>query len=127
MQVTKEITFDMAHLLSNYNGKCRNLHGHTYRLQVTVEMEVNDISCMAVDFGFLKEVLENVVTDRFDHAICFSSEDYRSSAEDELLAWADIHSMNYVIIPNGKTTCEMLAPYIKELIIEEFKDNGVKN
>ena len=37
MKVTKEVTFDSAHMLSNYSGKCQNLHGHTYKLQVTVE------------------------------------------------------------------------------------------
>lgn len=37
MKVTKEITFDVAHILSYYEGKCANLHGHTYKLQVTLE------------------------------------------------------------------------------------------
>ena len=40
MKITKEITFDSAHMLSNYNGKCNNLHGHTYKLQIEVEGDV---------------------------------------------------------------------------------------
>lgn len=42
MKVTKEITFDSAHMLSNYEGKCSNLHGHTYKLQVTLKGDVRN-------------------------------------------------------------------------------------
>ena len=38
MKVTKEITFDVAHMLSYYEGRCANLHGHTYKLQVTLKV-----------------------------------------------------------------------------------------
>ena len=54
MKVTKEITFDVAHMLSYYEGKCANLHGHTYKLQVTLEGNVGDVSHMVLDFNILK-------------------------------------------------------------------------
>ncbi|MDR0941133.1 MAG: 6-carboxytetrahydropterin synthase, partial [Bacteroidales bacterium] len=41
VRITKEFTFDMAHALFEYDGLCRNIHGHTYKLQVTLKGEVN--------------------------------------------------------------------------------------
>ncbi len=64
--VTKEFTFDAAHHLYSYEGKCKNLHGHTYRLQVSASAPVNEIG-MAVDFGDLKQVVTSAVVDRLDH------------------------------------------------------------
>ena len=120
MKVTKEITFDVAHMLSYYEGKCANLHGHTYKLQVTLEGNVGDVSHMVLDFNILKEVLNESVMDVFDHAVVFSDPKLRNKAEDELYAWAETYGKKYAVIPNGKTTCEDMAPYIKELISENL-------
>ena len=102
MKVTKEITFDVAHMLSYYEGKCANLHGHTYKLQVTLEGNVGDVSHMVLDFNILKEVLNESVMDVFDHAIVFSDPKLRNEAEDELYAWAETYGKKYAVIPNGK-------------------------
>ena len=120
MKVTKEITFDSAHMLSYYDGKCANLHGHTYRLQVTLEGEVSDISHMVVDFNVLKQILKEEVMDRFDHAVLFSNHELQNEAEQNLCAWAMTHDMNYVVLP-GKTTCEDMAPYIRDLIQQNIE------
>lgn len=120
MKVTKEITFDVAHMLSYYEGKCANLHGHTYRLQVTLEGNVGDVSHMVLDFNILKEVLNESVMDVFDHAVVFSDFKLRNEAENELYAWAETYEKKYAVIPNGKTTCEDMAPYIKQLISENL-------
>ena len=60
--VTKEVTFDAAHLLTGYEGLCRNLHGHTYRLFASVSAEP-DGRGMVVDFKLIKER----VVDRIEH------------------------------------------------------------
>ena len=120
MKVTKEITFDVAHMLSYYEGECANLHGHTYKLQVTLESDVNKMS------HILKEVLNESVMDRFDHAVVFSDPSIRSVAEEELFKWAETYNKNYAVIPNGKTTCEDMAPYIKQLISEELESRNIK-
>lgn len=118
MKVTKEITFDSAHMLSNYCGKCYNLHGHTYKLQVTLEGDVCKEECseqgMVEDFNKIKQYLE-YVANTFDHAIIFSDEAFRSVAENDLLHWAEKHSMNYVIVRDGKSTCESIAALIKSM------------
>lgn len=125
MKVTKEITFDTAHLLSFYDGKCANLHGHTYKLQVTLEGETNNGTCMLLDFNVLKEVLQEAVMNRFDHAVAFSDAMYRNNAEDELCAWAERNGMNFVVIPNGKTTCEAMAPFIRDCVLDSLQSRGI--
>jgi len=66
MLVTKEFTFDSAHFLPNYHGKCENMHGHTYRLQVTVEGPV-DKDGLVIDFALLKQAVKKQVLDKLDH------------------------------------------------------------
>lgn len=64
--VTKEFTFDSAHFLTEYHGKCERLHGHTYRLQVTVEGTLN-AEGMILDFIVLKNVVKEKVLNKLDH------------------------------------------------------------
>lgn len=70
--VTKEFTFDSAHELTNYEGKCANLHGHTYKLHVTVRrqsfsQDLVDESGMVIDFSKLKEIVQEFVINKLDH------------------------------------------------------------
>lgn len=125
MKVTKEITFDSAHMLSNYEGKCNNLHGHTYKLQVTVDKEVDLMSYMTIDFNDLKKVIEETVMDNFDHALLFSSSECRDKDEEELLTWASTFNKKYFIL-NGKTTCESMAPQIKGMIEKNLLMKGTE-
>lgn len=67
MRVTKIFTFDSAHRLSDYNGKCFNLHGHTYKLEVTLEGNALDKLGMVIDFGVLKDKVNGVIDGFFDH------------------------------------------------------------
>lgn len=73
IRLTKEFEFQMAHALSGYDGKCRNIHGHNYRLQVTVEGQpTQDAGSakngMVVDFGDIKRIVNQYVIEPFDHA-----------------------------------------------------------
>jgi 6-pyruvoyltetrahydropterin/6-carboxytetrahydropterin synthase len=65
--VTKEFTFDAAHKLISYHGKCENLHGHTYKLRVTVR-GIPDDEGMVIDFVELKKLVNNEVLDKLDHS-----------------------------------------------------------
>jgi 6-pyruvoyltetrahydropterin/6-carboxytetrahydropterin synthase len=64
--VSKEFTFDSAHHLHNYEGKCKNLHGHTYKLQVIMRGKV-DARGIAIDFGDIKRIAKERIVDRLDH------------------------------------------------------------
>lgn len=114
MKITKEITFDSAHMLSNYNGKCNNLHGHTYKLQIEVEGNINPETCMLIDFNELKEIINSNIMRMFDHALIFSAVGYREEAEAALYEWAKKYNKKYFVMPYGKTTCEDIAPVIQE-------------
>jgi 6-pyruvoyltetrahydropterin/6-carboxytetrahydropterin synthase len=67
MILIKEFEFDAAHNLIHYHGKCERLHGHTYKLVVKLEGEV-DSEGMIYDFVELKKLVKDRVIDKFDHA-----------------------------------------------------------
>lgn len=67
--VAKTFTMESAHHLPNYAGKCANLHGHSYRLEVAVSGNARglDESGILVDFGLLKSIVKRRVVDVYDH------------------------------------------------------------
>jgi 6-pyruvoyltetrahydropterin/6-carboxytetrahydropterin synthase len=78
IRVTKSFTFEMAHALWNYDGPCRNIHGHSYQLFVTVSgqpnLDINNTKLgMVIDFSDLKKIVNQCVVDFFDHSVVISS------------------------------------------------------
>ncbi len=67
MLVTREFEFAAAHFLTEYKGKCENLHGHTYKMQVSVSADPGEDG-LAYDFSRIKEVVNSEVIDIVDHA-----------------------------------------------------------
>lgn len=67
MLITKEFRFEAAHNLLNYEGKCKNLHGHTYKLFVTVNYPVGE-NGLAYDFSDLDQLVRKQIIDRLDHS-----------------------------------------------------------
>ena len=67
MIVSKKISFDAAHYLPYYDGKCSRLHGHTWKVELALEGPVDKDTGMVIDFTWIKKVLETEVTKRFDH------------------------------------------------------------
>ncbi|MGH8921306.1 MAG: 6-carboxytetrahydropterin synthase QueD [Acidimicrobiales bacterium] len=65
-RITRSFSFEAAHQLPRHPGKCRRLHGHHYRLAVTVEGPVGE-NGMVVDFADLEEVVDREVVQRWDH------------------------------------------------------------
>ncbi len=65
-EVSVEETFAAGHALRNYHGKCENVHGHNYRVQVTLEGTELDAAGLLVDFVHLKKVMREVI-ERLDH------------------------------------------------------------
>ena len=115
MTISKDIKFDCAHMLSQYEGKCANLHGHTYHGTVTIEGKANNNTSMVLDYNEVKRIV-----DQFDHTIIFSADDYRNQAENELLGWASIHNMRHVVLTKGKSTAETIA----QVIADQFTQWG---
>jgi 6-pyruvoyltetrahydropterin/6-carboxytetrahydropterin synthase len=77
VRITKEFTFETGHALYGYDGKCRNVHGHSYKLAVTViGTPIDDMDNvkhgMVIDFGDLKKIVKEEIVDPFDHATVFN-------------------------------------------------------
>ena len=78
IRITKIFTFETAHVLYNYDGKCKNMHGHSYKLFVTVKVTpINDINNvkngMVVDFGDIKKIVKEEIVDVWDHAVLLNA------------------------------------------------------
>jgi len=114
IRVSKEFTFDSSHRLNNNSkskrwnkkifGKCNNLpsHGHSYKLAITVEGEPNSDTGMVINFVDLKEIVNAVIIEKYDHRF-----------------------LNDVI--NGITTCENMAKIIYDaLYIPLYNFNGIE-
>ena len=77
IRVTKQFNFEAAHALWNYDGKCKHIHGHTYKLFVTVfgvpiKDKDNPKKGMVIDFGILKKMINNTIIKKFDHSLIIS-------------------------------------------------------
>lgn len=77
IRITKQFNFETGHALYGYDGKCRNVHGHSYKLSVTViGSPITDTSHvklgMVIDFGDLKKIVKEEIVDKFDHATVFN-------------------------------------------------------
>lgn len=108
-------SFDAAHMLSNYEGKCNNLHGHTYHYAITIHAPASVTTGMVMDFNTVKEVIAI-----YDHATIFASADYREESEEQLCGWAIKYRKKTVIMNSGKPTAENMANEIANLLYTKF-------
>ena len=74
IRITKHFDFETAHALHGYDGKCKNIHGHSYQLFVTVigtpiKDNKHPKNGMVIDFGDLKKIVNTQIVDVFDHSI----------------------------------------------------------
>ena len=77
IRITKQFSFETGHALYGYDGKCRNVHGHSYKLSVTVIGQpitnMDNVKFgMVIDFGDLKKIVKSEIVDVFDHATVFN-------------------------------------------------------
>ncbi|HOP03511.1 MAG TPA: 6-carboxytetrahydropterin synthase [Tenuifilaceae bacterium] len=118
IRLTKEFHFEMAHLLEGYDGPCRNVHGHSYKLEVTVIGEpISDITNpkfgMVMDFGELKSIVNRLVISRFDHVLLVNN-------SSEIARKSELHFLEKMERVNYQPTCENLLLHIAELIAPEL-------
>ncbi len=116
IRLTKEFTFESAHALWGYDGKCREIHGHSYRLFVTVKGEqstdYNDPKLgMVMDFGVLKSIVNEQIISRLDHSFVM-----RNTAEALSLAESMKGQFTNVVVVDYQPTCEnMLLDFATRL------------
>ena len=120
IRITKEFRYEGAHALYNYDGKCRNIHGHSYILYVTVKgTPVDDNSnCkngMILDFSDFKRIVNDTVVDVFDHALVLRAE---APVAQELAS-----AYEKVILVGFQPTCENLIAYFADVIKTHLPEN----
>lgn len=129
VRITKEFGFEMAHALWNYDGACRNIHGHSYKLFVTLIgspcMEPGHPKFgMVMDFTDLKGLIKAPVVDFLDHSLVVYREAEGASLEAVRAMYEKVHVFDF------QPTCENLTLYIAEIIRarlpEELELSSVK-
>ncbi|UII54351.1 6-carboxytetrahydropterin synthase QueD [Cytobacillus spongiae] len=84
--VSKEFTFDAAHHLHNYEGKCKNLHGHTYKVIFGISGFVDDRGLM-MDFGDIKEIWKNDIEIHLDHRYINETLPPMNTTAENMVVW----------------------------------------
>jgi 6-pyruvoyltetrahydropterin/6-carboxytetrahydropterin synthase len=115
IRVTKEFSFEMAHALWNYDGPCRNVHGHSYRLYVTltgipIDEPGNPKNGMVIDFADLKRIVRKEIVDVFDHSVVVSNRFGNGNLENFIKIFGN------TIIVDYQPTCENLVADFAERI-----------
>ena len=130
IRITKKFTFETGHALYGYDGKCKNVHGHSYKLAVTVlGKPITDSSNvkfgMVIDFGDLKKIVEEEIVDLFDHATVFNKNSPHLDLANVL-----IEKGHHVILVDYQPTSEMMvidfASKIKNRLPKSLKLHSLK-
>jgi len=124
IRLTRVFHFDMAHVLLNYPGKCKNIHGHTYRLEVTVigalcNEKTSPKKGMLIDFSDFKNLIQEEIISRWDHALMIHQD-----SDPILLNVLKINYEKIIVVPFQPTTenmiCE-LATIIKTILPSDLQ------
>ncbi|MDG2959337.1 6-carboxytetrahydropterin synthase QueD [Bisgaard Taxon 10/6] len=124
-RVSKEFSFDMAHILDGHDGKCRNLHGHTYKLQVEVSGDLyqqGPKKGMVMDFADLKDIVKTLILEPMDHAFIYDTSSERECKIAALLNELDSKTFG---MPT-RTTAEEMARFIFNRLKSELPLSAVR-
>ena len=123
IRITKQFSFETGHALYGYDGKCRNVHGHSYKLSVTVIgtpiSDSNNVKFgMVIDFGDLKRIVKSEIVDVFDHATVFN----KNTPHVELAKELSDRGHN-VLLVDYQPTSEMMVIDFAEKIKKHLPEN----
>ncbi|GAA4276113.1 6-pyruvoyl trahydropterin synthase family protein [Aquimarina mytili] len=116
IRITKQFSFETGHALYGYDGKCRNVHGHSYKLSVTViGSPITDTSHvklgMVIDFGDLKKIVKEDIEDVFDHATVFN----KNTPHIELAKELKERGHNVILVDYQPTSENMVIDFAKKI------------
>ncbi|MDN3491461.1 6-pyruvoyl trahydropterin synthase family protein [Winogradskyella bathintestinalis] len=123
IRITKQFSFETGHALYGYDGKCKNVHGHSYNLYVTVIgtpiSDTTDVKYgMVIDFGDLKKIVKEEIVDVFDHATVFNKNTPHVDLAKELQA-----RDHNVLLVDYQPTSEMMVIDFSEKIKQRLPNN----
>ncbi len=121
IRITKEFTFEMAHVLDRYDGPCSNIHGHSYRLCVTVSgIPINDKGSpkegMVMDFSDIKKIVTEKILNIFDHSIAVS----KGYIKDNMSLMGK--ALKNMVVLDYQPTCENLVTDFASRLKNSFPD-----
>jgi len=124
IRISKEFTFDMAHALLGYDGLCKNIHGHSYTLVVTVigvplQEESSPKIGMLIDFKDLKNIIKRQIIDRFDHALVLNNASPKELVDILLKNYEKIVLLDYQ--PTTENLIADMAARIGDLLPDNLK------
>ncbi len=116
VRITKQFSFETGHALYGYDGKCRNVHGHSYKLHVTVIGEpISDSSHvkfgMVIDFSDLKKIVKSKIVDVFDHATVFN----KNTPHVELARELESRGHNILLVDYQPTSEMMIIDFAQTI------------
>ncbi len=116
IRITKQFSFETGHALYGYDGKCRNVHGHSYKLSVTViGTPITDTSHvklgMVIDFGDLKKIVKEDIEDIFDHATVFN----KNTPHIELAKELEQRGHSVILVDYQPTSENMVIDFAKKI------------
>lgn len=116
IRITKQFDFETGHALYGYDGKCRNVHGHSYKLSVTVigtpiEDSSNVKYGMVIDFKDLKLIVKEEIVDKFDHATVFN----KNTPHVELAHELESRGHSVILVDYQPTSEMMLVDFAKKI------------
>ncbi len=116
IRITKQFSFETGHALYGYDGKCRNVHGHSYKLSVTVignpiTDESNVKYGMVIDFGDLKKIVKSEIVDKFDHATVFN----KNTPHVELARELENRDHNVILVSYQPTSENMVIDFAQKI------------
>ena len=123
IRITKQFNFETAHALYGYDGKCKNIHGHNYKLSVTVlGAPIQDKSHpkygMVIDFSDLKKIVKEEIVDPFDHAAIFNKNTPHLELANILM-----DSGHKIVLVDYQPTSEMMVINFAEKISSKLPKN----
>ncbi|WNH14102.1 6-pyruvoyl trahydropterin synthase family protein [Thalassobellus suaedae] len=116
IRITKQFSFETGHALYGYDGKCKNVHGHSYKLSVTVFgkpiKDINHVKYgMVIDFGDLKKIVKEEIVDVFDHATVFN----KNTPHVELAKELQDRGHNVLLVDYQPTSEMMVIDFSKKI------------
>ena len=122
IRITKEFKFEMAHALHGYDGLCKNIHGHSYKLRVTIRGEVREEKGhkkdgMVMDFDILKHFIKPEIIDKYDHSLVLNANSPHS--EIDLSAFEKVFFLPYQ--PSSENLVTDFALKIKSKLPQEIE------
>lgn len=123
IRITKQFTFETAHALYGYDGKCRNVHGHSYKLSVTViGTPITDKTHvkygMVIDFSDLKTIVNQEIVDQFDHATVFNKNTPHIELAEELMK----RGHHVILVDYQPTTENMIVDFAQKIAVRLPED-----